>query len=626
MKKLFIFILFTGVLAGQVLYLFDNTKDETAGNADWIIDDDMPVPQPANPGSGDDWTGGISDWGFDLLDSGESPYTLPPGVEITYGDTSDPLDLSNFDVFVICEPQDPFSTSEKQAILDFVYNGGGLVLVANHYGSDRNSNGWDSPRVFNDLGAEEYFGMHFNVSGESYNNFSDSPDSNVSGDPDDPLLHGPYGDVAAIGFHSGTAMTLHPEFNSSVRGHVWVSGASHGNTLVMVASATYGAGRVVGVGDSSPADDGNGNPGNVLYDGWTAVGEDNYSLFLNACYWASGGENNIRPFIRRISRSPQFPGSEDTVTVWARISDDSSLVFDSIYFRTDEGDWQSLSHDSARGREYYFHIPPAEEYSTVYYFIKAVDPAGRWSVSDTFHYQVTQGGAYNLDGWVLIQENSHREFYFDNVSILPGSYVIIARNCTRSQFESFWGVQLPDEVVFLNGGNSFPVINGSENYTLVNAVGDTADGPTISMSSGYSIQRVSPLDPASSPSSWDVVPDSLATPGSGANTANSHKIVINEASDASGSGNYIYEFVELFYDLRTDVEEENRGGEHFTAVNVAPSLDKLSWLSPPYSVYDVSGRRLLEVSASGKARDGDLHSGLYIVVKERRVYPVLILR
>jgi len=204
--------------------------------------------------------------------------------------------------------------------------------------------------------------------------------------------------------------------------------------------------------------------------------------------------------------------------------------------------------------------------------------------------------------------------------------VIIARNCTRSQFENFWGVQLPDEVVFLNGGNSFPVINGSENYTLVNAAGDTVDGPTISMSSGHSIQRISPLDPAGSPSSWDVVPDNLATPGSGANPANSHKVVINEASDASGSGNYIYEFVELFYDVITGVEEESSRDGHLTQVNVVSSLKELDWLNPPYSVYDVSGRKLLEVPAGSEVRDGGLKGGLYIVVKKGKTHPVLILR
>ena len=52
----------------------------------------------------------------------------------------------------------------------------------------------------------------------------------------------------------------------------------------MAASSTFGAGRVVIIGDSSPADDGTGSPGNTVYNGWN----ENVSharLHLNASLW-----------------------------------------------------------------------------------------------------------------------------------------------------------------------------------------------------------------------------------------------------------------------------------------------------------------------------------------------------
>src|SRR5689334_6935186 len=78
--------------------LFDNTKAETAGNADWIISTAQPDPtaQNPNPSSEASWTGAISAWGVALQRSGQySLKTLPAGNTITYGG-SGALDLSNF--------------------------------------------------------------------------------------------------------------------------------------------------------------------------------------------------------------------------------------------------------------------------------------------------------------------------------------------------------------------------------------------------------------------------------------------------------------------------------------------------------------------------------------------------
>src|SRR5437763_12490449 len=74
--------------AGTHRVLFDDSKAETAGNADWIISTSMPDPtaQNANPTSEGSWTGAISAWGVALQRTGQySLKTLPPGNAITYG-------------------------------------------------------------------------------------------------------------------------------------------------------------------------------------------------------------------------------------------------------------------------------------------------------------------------------------------------------------------------------------------------------------------------------------------------------------------------------------------------------------------------------------------------------------
>src|SRR5689334_4227269 len=56
--------------------LFDASKAETAGNADWIISTSQPDPlkQDSTPSSDKDWTGALSSWGIALQKTGQ--YTL----------------------------------------------------------------------------------------------------------------------------------------------------------------------------------------------------------------------------------------------------------------------------------------------------------------------------------------------------------------------------------------------------------------------------------------------------------------------------------------------------------------------------------------------------------------------
>jgi len=53
---------------------------------------------------------------------------------------------------------------------------------------------------------------------------------------------------------------------------------------------------------------------------------------------------------------------------------------------------------------------------------------------------------------------------------------------------------------------------------------------------------------SASATSWTVSTWSLATSGSGAGEGCARGVVINEFTDPLGSGNFNYEFVELYYD------------------------------------------------------------------------------
>ncbi len=92
--------------AGPKRALFDMTHAETAGNADWQIDTDQPLPLPAQ--------------------SAVTQATLTAAYGITYGNAGNPYDLSLFDVFIVDEPNTVFTAAESTAIFSYVRDGGGM--------------------------------------------------------------------------------------------------------------------------------------------------------------------------------------------------------------------------------------------------------------------------------------------------------------------------------------------------------------------------------------------------------------------------------------------------------------------------------------------------------------------
>ena len=276
-------------------FLFDATKAQTAGNADWVICENSsgtPIRFP-NPLQStvtattpeNYWRGGISAWGIALAKEGHTVETLAPGASITYGSTTNAQDLSNYDVYVVDEPNTLFTTAQKTAIINFVKNGGGLFMIANHNGSDRNNDGKDSAAVWNNLMTSNSVQVNpFGLAVELVN-FSQTT-TNVLTDATNTILNGSQGAVTQLKFSAGSSIKITPTANASVKGLIWKTGlAKTSTTGIMCASSTYFNGRVVLITDSSPADDGTGNPSDNLYPGWTEVGGNHSRLHLNASYW-----------------------------------------------------------------------------------------------------------------------------------------------------------------------------------------------------------------------------------------------------------------------------------------------------------------------------------------------------
>ncbi len=284
----------TAAAASVARVLFDDSKAEQAGNADWVVSSSMPDPtaENASPSSETDWTGALSAWGVALQKTGRyNLSTLPPSGSITYGDSSNPQDLSNYDEFVLPEPNTAFSAVEKTAIMTFVQNGGGLFMISDHNGSDRNNDGIDSVGVLNDLmttnsvDSSDPFGISVDVSDIG----SENPDGIGASAAGDPIIAGPFGAVTGTIIRDGTTATLKPADDSDVRGEIYRSSSStSGTTGVAFATSQFGSGRVAFWGDSSPMDDGTGASGNSLYNGWDDPAGSDAALALNATEWLAG--------------------------------------------------------------------------------------------------------------------------------------------------------------------------------------------------------------------------------------------------------------------------------------------------------------------------------------------------
>jgi hypothetical protein len=186
-------------------------------------------------------------------------------------------------------------------------------MIADHARSDRNNDGIDSPQIWNDLmsdnviDSDDPFGFSFDL--------ADIPSENPSRIPsavdNDPVINGPFGTVTGSIIRGGTTATINPD-QPNVRGLIYRDRAETGGTTgVFFLTSAFGSGRVAALGDSSPVDDGTGNPNDQLFDGWNDPAGTNAALALNATEWLAQGDApaaEIAP--TAMSAAPQAAGSQ----------------------------------------------------------------------------------------------------------------------------------------------------------------------------------------------------------------------------------------------------------------------------------------------------------------------------
>lgn len=163
------------------------------------------------------------------------------------------------------------------------------------------------------------------------------------------------------------------------------------------------------------------------------------------------------------------------------------------------------------------------------------------------------GDAIDLGGFVLENRENDPPSQVGvlpaGTTLSPGQHLVVGRDADRAAFEAHWGVTLGDDVVYLNaqaGSSGVPIVNGGERWALVSPVGTTVDGVTIAGGKDNAYRRVS-AGGASDAASWSEADAAGAAPGQTSLPSSGVGLVVAQWSDAPGPGNYVYEFVELYY-------------------------------------------------------------------------------
>ena len=170
--------------------------------------------------------------------------------------------------------------------------------------------------------------------------------------------------------------------------------------------------------------------------------------------------------------------------------------------------------------------------------------------------------AVDLSGFILEQAQTVGGTFSVQHAAFPagtkvrhGGFAVVARNATQAQFEAFYcssgncpgGTTLGANVVFFNGNNTFPIIDGSESFAVFDLQYVAIDGFSFPEAAAgqQTLQRTSCAAAASNSASWLIQTTStaIATPGRGPLITGQNRICVSEVADATNPN---FEFVEIF--------------------------------------------------------------------------------
>ena len=272
----FVFVFSFASFGAKPMVLFDSGHAQQAGNADWVI------------------TGAYSDFANAFRQE---------GCQVKSVTRFSASILKDVKIVVLPEPNTPYSESEQDAIVNFVNNGGCLYAISDHHHSDRNNNGYDSVDILNQFIPR--LGLSYN---QRY--FTEAP---VRGKYcKDEITAG----VKRVGIWGGTTVKC---LAVTAKAHIRVSAKNGGGAFIATNIVGSKGGKIVAMGDSSPYDDGSGDPHDNLYNGFSNPQYSHNILAKNTIDWLlkktkANKEARMKSIMRNIEKSSKELKSNPSVT------------------------------------------------------------------------------------------------------------------------------------------------------------------------------------------------------------------------------------------------------------------------------------------------------------------------
>lgn len=235
----------------------------------------------------------------------------------------------------------------------------------------------------------------------------------------------------------------------------------------------------------------------------------------------------------------------------------------------------------------------------------------------------------NINSYYVKQYTASFTYTFPDTVVHEGDVIIIGRNCTQAEFEAFWGVTLGSNVIFFNSEDRLPKINGDETFSLHDSTGTLLDSTPVPQppDGEVCIQRDS-----TNVDTWTVVASSMSDPGVYTHGGYNCGLKITEFTDTSGTGNYIYEFVELYNDINiTGIDNfRETHSESVISYDISNSVLSVNDKTDEVKIYNIVGEEIYSSAYTGPVSVKHLNNGIYFVLckdgKERYLKKLAIIK
>ncbi len=180
--------------------------------------------------------------------------------------------LKDVEILILPEPNIPYTQKEKKIIVNFLLRGGKIIAIANHGGSDRNFDNYDSSKIFNEMFSQ--FGVRCNgdvifeapLRGKIYNH---------------PISYG----IRSLGIWGGTSFSIsNPDLKVI---------AKTGDGRAVILAGEIGKGKIVMIGDSTIFEDGNRIGRKNLHRTYFNFLYQLPQLSINIVNWLTGREEEL---------------------------------------------------------------------------------------------------------------------------------------------------------------------------------------------------------------------------------------------------------------------------------------------------------------------------------------------